>query len=104
MPVVFWFSRLRPGVDAADYERWVRDVDYRAAKDIPSIRSYTVHHIDGPCLGETTPYDYIEVVEVTDIDAYRRDIREHPAAQTIVAEIGNYVESAGNAWGTPLMD
>ncbi len=104
MPVVFWFSRLRPGVNAADYERWVREVDYRAAKDIPSIRSYRVHHINGPCLGDTTPYDYVEVVEITDIDDYRRDIQQHPAAQKIAAEIGHYVESAGNAWGIPLMD
>jgi hypothetical protein len=104
MAVVFWFSRLRSGVDAADYERWVREVDYRAAKDIPSIRSYRVHHINGPCLGETTPYDYVEVVEITDIDAYRTDIQHHPAAQTIAAEIGQYVESVGNAWGIPLVD
>jgi hypothetical protein len=104
MQVVFWFSRLRPGVEAADYERWVREVDYRAAKDIPSIRSYRVHRVSGPCLGETTPYDYVEVVEITDIDAYRRDIEQHPAAQKIAAEIGDYVESAGNAWGIPLVD
>jgi hypothetical protein len=104
MPVVFWFSRLRPGVEAADYECWVREVDYRAAKDIPSIVSYRVHHINGPCLGETTPYDYVEVVEITDIDAYRRDIQHHPAAQIIAAEIDHYVESAGNAWGIPLVD
>lgn len=104
MPVVFWFSRLRPGVKAADYEQWVREIDYRAANEIPSIRSYRVHHINGPCLGDATPYDYVEVVEITDIDAYRRDIQEHPAAQEITAEIGNYVESVGNAWGIALMD
>jgi hypothetical protein len=104
MPTVFWFSRLRPGVSAADYERWVRDVDYRMAKDIPSIVSYRVHHINGPCLGETTPYDYVEVVEITTIDDYRRDIQQHPAAQVIAAEIDHYVESAGNAWGIPLVE
>ncbi len=32
------------------------------------------------------------------------DIAEHPAAQKIVAEIGNYVESTGNAWGTQVDD
>lgn len=104
MPVVFWFSRLRPGVSAAEYERWVREVDYRAARDIPSIRSYCVHRIDGPCVGDSAPYDYVEVVEITGIDQYRRDIQQHPAAQRIGAEIGQYVESLGNAWGTPLTD
>ena len=93
MPVVFWFSRLRPGVDAAEYEQWVRDVDYRLAREIPSIRSYRVHRVEGPCLGDSVPYDYVEVAEITAIDAYRRDIAQHPAAQRIVAEIGRYVKT-----------
>jgi len=104
MPVVFWFSRMRPGVDAAEYERWVREVDYQAARAIPSIVSYRVHRINGPCLGDAALYDYVEVVEITTIDDYRRDIQQHPAAQTIAAEIGHYVESVGNAWGIPLVD
>jgi hypothetical protein len=104
MPVVFWFSRLCPGMDAAEYEQWVRDVDYRLAREIPSICSYRVHRVEGPCLGDSAPYDYVEVAEITDIDAYRRDIAQHPAAQRIVAEIGRYVDSVGNAWGVPLTE
>jgi TPP-dependent pyruvate/acetoin dehydrogenase alpha subunit len=105
MPIVFWFSRLQPGVDAAAYERWVREADYVAAKAIPAIISYRVYRIHGPCLGDdSAPYDYVEVVEVTDLDDYRRDIEQHPAARPIVAEIGHYVQSTGNAWGIPLSD
>ena len=103
MPVVFWFSRLQPGIDPADYERWVREVDYVAAKQIASLISYRVHRINGPCVGDTpAPYDYVEIAEVTDIDEYRRDLENHPAVHAIVAEIGNYVQSVGNAWGVPL--
>lgn len=105
MPTVFWFSRLQPGIDPKDYERWVREVDYQQAKNIPSLISYRVYRAEGPCLGdEAMPYDYIEVAEVTDLDDYRRDIAEHPAAQVIVAEIGRYVQSAGNVWGVRLED
>jgi hypothetical protein len=104
MATVFWFSRLRPGVDADAYEEWVRTVDYAAARRIPSILSYRVYRINGPCLGDMTPYDYVEVVEITDLEDYRRDIETHPAAQQIGAEIGQYIQSAGNAWGFPLGD
>ena len=104
MPTVFWFSRLQPGVDAADYEQWVREVDTVAAREIPSIVSYRVYHINGPCLGDVTPYHYVEVVEITTIEDYRRDIQQHPAAQAITAEIDHFVESVGNAWGIPLVD
>jgi hypothetical protein len=102
MPTVFWFSRLKPGIMPEAYERWVREVDYAQALQISSIRAYTVHRIHGPAAGETAPYDYVEVVEVTDMDAYRRDIAGHPAAARIVAEIGQYVESVGSAWGEPV--
>jgi hypothetical protein len=104
MPTVFWFSRLQPGVHAGEYEQWVRQVDYVAAREIPSILSYRVFHVQGPCLGDAAPYHYVEVVEITNVEDYRRDIAQHPAAKLIAAEIGRYVESVGNVWGIPLVD
>lgn len=71
---VFFLNRLRPGVTKASYERWVREVDYPTAGSIPSIRSYKVHRLEGAFEGEP-PYDYIEVVEVTDLEAYRKDLQ-----------------------------
>ena len=103
MAKVFWFSNLQPGVKAEDYERWVREVDYVLAKEIPSIINYRVYHIKGACLGDDpAPYDYVEIVEITDIDVYRHEIRNHAAAEKIIAEIRNYVESKGNAWGVEV--
>lgn len=102
MPTVFWFSKLQPGMSAATYEAWVREVDYVQARQIPSILSYRVHRINGAYAGGTVAYDYLEVVEVTDVEAYRQDIAQHPAAQKIVAEIGQYVQSVGSAWGNEI--
>ena len=104
MPTVVWYSRLQPGVDPANYERWVEQVDYVGARKIPSILSYRVFRMQGPCIGErkAPDYDYIEVVEVTDMRSYLNDLDDHPAAQTIIAEIGEYVESVGSAWGQPV--
>ena len=47
-------------------------------------------------------YDYVEVAEITDMAAYLRDLEEHPAAQAVIAEIGQYVQSVGSAWGHPV--
>lgn len=104
-PQVVWFSRLQTGVDPADYERWVREVDYPGAKQIPSLISYRVYSIKGPCLGDSVDlfdYDYVEIAAITSMNAYLHDLEEHPAAQAIIAQIGQYVQSVGSAWGDPV--
>ena len=106
MVKVVWFSRLQPGSDSRAYERWVEQVDYLGAAQIPSILSYQVFRVEGPCIGEQVEefgYDYVEVAEVTSLAAYLDDLQNHPAAQAIVAEIGQYVRSVGNAWGEPVL-
>ena len=71
----FFLNKLREGVDAADYERFVREVDYPFARALPTIRSYVVTRLDGMLDGEgKPPYDYLEVVEITDLDDYRASL------------------------------
>jgi hypothetical protein len=103
MASVFWFSKLKPGAQAEAYERWVQTTDYRLAQDLECVVHYRVHRIAGPVeAGGDSPYDYIEVLEVTDIDDYRDALKNHPAIQQIIAEIGQFIEGAGSAWGTPI--
>jgi hypothetical protein len=104
-PQVVWFSRLQPRVDPADYERWVREVDYPGAQQLPSLVSYRVYPIKGPCLGDSPALfdsDYVEIAIITSMADYLRDLEEHPAAQAIIGEIGQYVQSVGSAWGIPV--
>jgi hypothetical protein len=75
---VFFLNRLREGADPASYERFVREVDYPFAHSLPTIRSYVVTRLDGLFDGGAAPYDYLEVVEITDLDAYRASL--DPAA------------------------
>jgi hypothetical protein len=75
MNVVFFLNRLHAHVRAEDYERWVKEVDYPTARTIPSIIDYKVTRIEGLLNGDTVPpYQYIERVEITDLDSYRRDL------------------------------
>lgn len=103
MTIVMWFSRLQPGVDAADYERFVREVDYPAAEQIGSIIRYESIRIFGPATGSgELPYQFIDLAEITDIDAYRRDLAEHPAAREVHGQFERYVQSIGNFWAVPI--
>jgi hypothetical protein len=71
----FFLNRLREGVDPGDYERFVREVDYPFARALPTIQSYVVTRLDGLLQGEgEPPYQYLEVVEITDVDAYRASL------------------------------
>jgi REDY-like protein HapK len=77
MKVVFFLNKLHESVKARDYERWVREVDCPTARTIPSIVDYRVARIEGLLEGdEEPPYQYIERVEITDLDSYRRDLAD----------------------------
>jgi len=103
MASVFWFSKLKAGVDPAAYESWVQQTDYRLAQGIDCIEHYRVHRIVGPVEGDARAvYDYIEVLQVRDIDAYRRAVKQDPAFERIIHEIGAFVDSVGSAWGTMI--
>ena len=43
--VRFVFAALKPGVDAADYERFEREVDYAVSEKLKTIVSYRTHRI-----------------------------------------------------------
>ena len=103
MASVFWFSKLKPGVDPTVYERWVQQTDYRLAQGLAVIEHYRVHRVVGPMEGAgRLPYDYIEVLQVRDLDDYRTAMTQDPAFQRIIAEIGAFVDSVGSAWGTMI--
>lgn len=103
MPSVFWFSKLKPGVDRAAYEAWVQQTDYRLAQGVAVIEHYRVHRVVGPMEGDDPlPYDYIEVLQVRDLDDYRAAMTREPAFRQIIAEIGAYVDSVGSAWGSMI--
>ena len=96
---VFFFNRLVDGADGAEYERWVREVDYPKARAIPAIVSYEVVRVDGPLRDSGVDYDYIEVVEVTDLDAYRADLAGLVGRDEFVAELRSFVGPADAVHG-----
>ena len=80
MPIVLWFSRLQPDVAPEDYERFVREIDYPATERIPSIVRYRSLRVHGPAIGdEALPYDFVDIAEISDINAYRRDLASQRA-------------------------
>lgn len=98
---VFFLNKLRDGVSPADYERWVREFEYPFARGIPSIKSYLVTRLDESLEGdEKPPYDFVEVVEVIDLEAYKADLStDKPEIQAFDEQWLKYVGKAVAVYG-----
>ncbi len=91
---VFFLNRLREGVDADEYEAWIRRVDYPVARAQGAITSYTVTRIEGTLDGSgEAPYDYLEVIEVTDLESYRA-LGSLPEFEQLLKDWSQYVAEA----------
>ena len=102
MGVVFFLNKLHRHVTADAYEDWVRNVDYPTAATIPSIVEYRVARLEGLLEGDgSAPYDYIERVLVTDLDAYRRDLKD-PRLEDFAKQWSSYVASSTAVYGTMI--
>ena len=89
---VFFMNTLKPGVEPADYEEWVRRVDYPVARKQESIQSYVVTRLDGMLNGEgEPPFQYLEVIEITDLEAYRSGMDGNPEFEKLLEEWATYV-------------
>jgi hypothetical protein len=99
---VFFLSRLHEGADPAEYERWVRDVDLPVARAIPAVRSYDVVRLDGALRDGEVPYDYIEVLEVSDLETYKRELEEIPDRAGFSAAWRSFVGEAVSVHGTVI--
>ena len=91
---VFFLHRLREGVDADEYESWIRRVDYPVARAQGAITSYTVTRIEGTLAGSgESPYDYLEVIEITDLESYRA-LGSLPEFEQLLKDWSQYVAEA----------
>ena len=75
MRIICLFN-LKDGVEVSDYEEWAKTRDIPAVNALGSVTSFTVHRATGVFGDDTaTPaYQYIEVIDITGIDAFIADI------------------------------
>ena len=94
MIVRYVINTLKPGVDPGVYERWLREYDYRVAKTLPSIVSYTTFRIEGP-IHNAPPgagWRYIERIEIRDAEQYQQDIASAAGQELIRQLYENYCD------------
>ncbi len=66
--------KLKPGITESDYESWARTRDLPTVRALPSIAGFDVFRATGTFGGTPAPYDYIEIIDVADIDGFWKDV------------------------------
>ena len=76
--VIFFLTKLKDKSEYEKYEDWVRNTDIPAARKLDGVISYRVIRLHGPVLeGVSAPtYDYIEIIEVEDVNTYRNAVAD----------------------------
>lgn len=83
---------LKPGADVAAYERWARTTDLPIVNALPSVRRFEVLK-SLSLLGSAAkpPYEYVELLEVTGLEALGADIATETMAR-VAAEFGGFAD------------
>jgi hypothetical protein len=92
MRIIVLFN-LKPGVDPAVYEAWAAGRDIPTVRALPSIAGFEVSAATG-LLGSDgrPPYQYVEVIDVADMDRFGSDIGTE-SMQQIAAEFQGFADN-----------
>lgn len=89
---IFALFNLKPGVEREAYEQWARSVDIPTVNALGSIGGFRVFQATGLLGSEArAPYDYIEVIDVADMDQFGRDVASE-AMQAVAAAFNEMVD------------
>lgn len=95
---------LQPGVEAAAYERFWREVDHPTTTGLASVVDYRLDRLTAAPAGIAGgPWDYVERFEVTDRGAFQDEAARVGAA--LVGELyGRFLERAKTVawWAEPV--
>ncbi len=65
---------LKPGKSRADYEAWAASTDLPTVNALGSVEKFELFEATELFGGGEPPYDYIEILDVRDMDAFGRDV------------------------------
>ncbi len=92
MTTMIVMLNLKEGVEPAAYERWAREVDGPTARSLASVSDWHVYRVSSLVGSDARPpCQYIEVVQVNDVDQLGRDIASEKM-QHASAELAQFAE------------
>lgn len=91
---VFFLTQLKPDADPDAYERFLREVDYPKAQQLLPVSYYRATRIEGKAIGEgESPFQYIEVLDIDDYDAYLAALASPPPEiAELIEQVFSYID------------
>jgi hypothetical protein len=74
MAKIIVLFNLKPGVSVADYEAFARGTDLPVVNALPSVDRFEVLKAEGLLGGGNSPYQYIEIIDVNDMQQLGTDV------------------------------
>ena len=101
MTTLIVLFNLRDPAAAAEYERWAREVDLPTAGALPSVERFEVLRARGLFGGGASPYQYIEILRIKDLDRFGADVAT-AAMQTVAARFQSFAADPKFVIADPL--
>ena len=101
---VFFLTTLKEGKSPEEYERFIREVDYPLTARLLPVSHYEVARVEGRVVGDGAAlYQYIDVIDVEDIDRYREALASPTAElRNLLDQVESWIASAEDLFGSSL--
>ena len=82
--------KLHPDADVAAYEAWAKSTDLPVVRQLASVSRFDIYRSQGLLgSGEAAPYDYIEIIDVSDLQGFGEDVATATMAK-VAAEFRSF--------------
>ena len=92
MTTIIVLFNLREDADKEAYENWAKTTDLPTARNLPSVDKFDVLRTTGLLGGGEAPYQYVEVLEINDLEQLGKDGATE-AMQKVVAEFVSFADN-----------
>ncbi|GGF60660.1 REDY-like protein HapK [Alteromonas lipolytica] len=92
MTTIIVLFNLREDADKDAYENWAKTTDLPTASKLPSVDKFEVLRTTGLLGGGDAPYQYIEVLEINDLEQLGKDAATE-AMQQVTAEFVTFADN-----------
>jgi hypothetical protein len=89
--IVVLFNLLSD-TDVEAYESWAKETDLPTVNGLDSVDKFEVLKVSGTFDGSASPYQYVEIIDVPDMEAFGADVGSE-TVQKVAAEFQKFADN-----------